>query len=163
MIDLLDCPICKNKPKISYDFGDYFVYCSDKCPSLRCYHAGDTITACSWNDWVEWFVRHNQEKPNKPLTLEELEQMDGEPVYAQCGDGHEGWYIVRTSEPLHANAPLAPIHAVWIVNDENPEGDNFDTDFLNMEYNDPAGNFGLHVLGWRVFRRKPQPKEAVSE
>ena len=70
---------------------------------------------------------------------------------------------MRTSEPLHANAPLAPIHAVWIVNDENPEGDNFDTDFLNMEYNDPAGNFGLHVLGWRVFRRKPQPKEAVSE
>ena len=99
---------------------------------------------------------------NRVLTLDELEKMDGEPVYIQQGDGNQGWHIVRTREPLHATVPLGAERDVWIVNDENPDGDGFDTDFINMEYNDPAGHFGLHVLGWRALIRRPTPAELAA-
>lgn len=67
MIKLSDCPLCKNKPEIGYAFGEYFVHCSDKCPSPGCFHAGDTITACSWNDWAEWIARYNQKQQDMPI------------------------------------------------------------------------------------------------
>ena len=83
---------------------------------------------------------------NAPLTLDELRGMDGEPVYLQFGDGVCGWAIVL-------------IDGDWITF-ECPDFDGHcepDVDFINMEYNDPDGHFGLHILGWRALRRKPEP------
>lgn len=85
--------------------------------------------------------------PNGPLALEELREMDGEPAYFQFGDGTQGWAIVeRDVDGAVLYGPDFDDHAY-------PDGD-----FINMEYNDPAGHFGLHVLGWRAYRRKPENK-----
>ena len=92
-------------------------------------------------------LRAEQERAeNKALTLDELKQMDGKPAYIQYGDGNCGWAITtydKYSDSFYLCSPDFP--------DENP-----DTDFYNMEYNDPCGHYGLHVLGWRAYRSKPQ-------
>lgn len=83
--------------------------------------------------------------PNPPLTLEELQKMDGEPVYCQFGDGVQGWTIVEKD-----------VSGIVLC---GPDFDDhtYPVDaFINMEYNDPIGHFGLHVLGWRAYRYKPK-------
>lgn len=80
---------------------------------------------------------------NEPLTLDELRQMDEEPVYVQIGDGREGYVIL-----------------VWEYGSAMLYGPKFelcemDQDFYNMVHNDPDGHFGLHVLGWLAYRHKP--------
>ena len=88
---------------------------------------------------------HLKGKPNDPLTLEQLREMDGEPVYFQFGDGTQGWAIAEKDvEGIVLYGPDFDDHAYP------------DSDFINMEYNDPAGHFGLHVLGWRAYRRRPE-------
>lgn len=88
-------------------------------------------------------------KKNKPLTLEELRDMDGEPVYLQFGDGGQGWAIAETSG----------CNSWFTFYGIDFENENPDIDFLNMEYKDPAGHYGLHVLGWRAYRSKPVREE----
>lgn len=96
-------------------------------------------------------LREAAERANpNPLTMEELKQMDGEPVYMQFGTGEQCWVIVsREPDWIRIDSPDLP-------SDECP-----DEDFCNMEYNDPAGHFGLHALGWRAYRNKP--KEAADD
>lgn len=84
---------------------------------------------------------------NKPLTLEQLRRMDGEPIYVQTGEGKEGYVIIIWD----CGSPLL-YGPDW---DESPTGD-FDTDFYNLKFNDPAGHFGLHVLGWVAYLHKPE-------
>lgn len=92
---------------------------------------------------VDTFRAQTEEKP--PLTLDELRGMDGEPVWTQFGDGVACWTIAAIDGEdvfLH-----------------NPDFDGLccpDSDFYGMEYNDPAGHFGLHLLGWRAYRRKQE-------
>lgn len=83
---LLECPICHVAPKIGYACGDYFMHCTDGCPSPACDHAAETTTACAWNDWVAWYNKYLPAQPSEkpePLTLEQLRGMDGEPVWVQ--------------------------------------------------------------------------------
>jgi hypothetical protein len=49
---LLCCPICNVKPKMGYACGDYFMNCSDGCPSPMCDHASKEFTVQDWNAWV---------------------------------------------------------------------------------------------------------------
>lgn len=87
---------------------------------------------------------------NKPLTLEELLKIDGEPVYLQFGDGGQGWGILcADGDTVTIFGPM-----VEMLSHEEP-----DTDFLNMESNDPCGHYGLHLLGWRAYRNKPEEGE----
>lgn len=86
---------------------------------------------------------------NKPLTLEELRKMDGEPAYVQEGDGTEGWAVVCWDSP----------ETLFLYGPEFDPVFEPDLDFINMEYNDPDGHFGLHILGWRALRRKPEVSE----
>lgn len=93
----------------------------------------------------EW--RLAQLPPNDPLTLEELREMDGEPVYLQFGDGTEVFAIVGVYEDYIAlYSPDLDEYERYFPN----------LDFINMEHDDPAGHFGLHVRGWRAYRRKPE-------
>lgn len=79
---------------------------------------------------------------NKPLTLEELRQMDEKSAYIQFGDGAEGNAILNwDGESLY----------LYGFDDHSEP----DLDFYNMTYNDPDGHFGLHLLGWRALRHKP--------
>lgn len=93
--------------------------------------------------------------PNDPLTLDELREMDGEAVYFQFGDGAQGWAIVEIE-----------VYGIVLYGPDFDDHAYPDGDFINMEYNggnrrqsqiiDPDGHFGLHVLGWRAYRRKPE-------
>lgn len=91
-----------------------------------------------------------QEQP-RPLTADELEQMDGQPVWVEFGYGESGWAIVEQISPLAGFV----LHG---LNEDEP-----DPDFLNMEYNDPDGHHGLHLLGWRAYRNKPPGYEAPAQ
>lgn len=96
-------------------------------------------------------LRAQQERENpKPLTLDELREMDGEPAYFQFGDGVQGWAIIewQTESGIILYGPVADDHS-------EP-----DVDFINMKYDDPDGYFGLHLLGWIAYRIRP--KEAQS-
>ena len=70
--------------------------------------------------------------PNEPLTLEQLREMDGEPVWIveQPDWGH--WELSADAEDYLANR---------------------DQDFYGLKHDDPAGRYGLHVLGWLAYRR----------
>lgn len=73
--------------------------------------------------------------PNEPLTLEELREMSGEPVWIveQPDWGH--WELSADAEDYLADR---------------------DQDFYGLKHDDPAGRYGLHVLGWLAYRRPPE-------
>jgi hypothetical protein len=88
-------------------------------------------------------LRAAYEAPPTSLTLDDLKQMEGEPVYIQYGDGKEGWDHVEDGLPI------------WLESDP---------DFINMTCSfDKDGHFGLHVLGWQAFRRRPEAARAALE
>lgn len=73
--------------------------------------------------------------PNDPLTIEQLREMDGEPVWIveQPDWGH--WELSADAEDYLADR---------------------DQDFYGLKHDDPAGRYGLHVLGWLAYRRPPE-------
>lgn len=86
-------------------------------------------------------------KGNAPMTLEELRKMDGKPAYFRFGDGTCGYAVVSCDEGR------------LVLYGPSFEEDHTypDEDFINMEMdNDPHGHFGLHMLGWRAYRYKPE-------
>lgn len=74
---------------------------------------------------------------NEPLTLQELREMNDEPVwiieYPQWGH----WELSDDADDY--------------INDRHEE-------FYNMKYNDPHGRYGLHAMGWLAYRHKPQER-----
>ena len=78
--------------------------------------------------------RRAEQNP-QPLTLDELREMDGEPVW-----------IVEYPEWGH-----------WELSEEADDYiSDRDPDFYGMKHDDPAGRYGLHVLGWLAYRTKPE-------
>lgn len=73
--------------------------------------------------------------PNEPLSIEQLREMDGEPVWIveQPDWGH--WELSADAEDYLADR---------------------DQDFYGLKHDDPAGRYGLHVLGWLAYRRPPE-------
>lgn len=85
---------------------------------------------------------------NEFLTLDELRQMDElRQVYIRIGDGREGYVILEWEydSVMLYGLKVEPVE--------------LDPDFYNMRYNDPAGHFGLHILGWLAYRDKPVRRE----
>lgn len=81
-------------------------------------------------------------EPNRVLTPEELQGMEGEPVFIQQGDGDEYWSVVKAGSLLIGEC---------------------DPDFQDMTCSfDKDGHFGLHVLGWRALERRPTDEERQS-
>ncbi len=78
-------------------------------------------------------VKRERESP-KPLTLEELREMDGEPV----------WIV---EEPNWGHWELSANAKDYLEDREEA--------FYGMKHDDPQGRYGLHVLGWLAFRRRP--------
>ena len=75
-----------------------------------------------------------QENP-EPLTLEELRQMNGEPVWIVEHPDWGHWELAEDAEDYLMDR---------------------DEDFYGMKHNDPLRRFGLHVLGWLAYRHKPK-------
>lgn len=82
-----------------------------------------------------------QEK-QKPLTLEELRQMNGEPVWIVEHPDWGHWELAEDAEDYLMDR---------------------DEDFYGMKHNDPLGRFGLHVLGWLAYRHKPKEEKKEDE
>lgn len=87
---------------------------------------------------LEALRRKTAEPPNDPLTLEELRGMDGEPVWIVEHPDWGHWELSECAEDYF---------------------DDRDKDFYGMTMPptlpDPMGRYGLHVLGWLAYRRKP--------
>lgn len=72
---------------------------------------------------------------NKTLTLDELREMGGEPVWIVEDPDWGHWELSADAEDY--------------VTDREPS-------FYGMKHNDPAGRYGLHKLGWLAYRQKPE-------
>ena len=73
--------------------------------------------------------------PNEPLTLEQLREMDGEPVWIVEHPDWGHWELSSDAEDYIADR---------------------DQDLYGLKHDDPAGQCGLHVLGWLAYRRPPE-------
>ena len=76
--------------------------------------------------------------PNEPLTLEQLREMDGEPVWIVEHPDWGHWELSADAEDYIADR---------------------DQDLYGLKHDDPAGQCGLHVLGWLAYRRPPEGEE----
>lgn len=76
-----------------------------------------------------------QKTPNEPLTLEQLREMDGEPVWIVEHPDWGHWELSADAEDYIADR---------------------DQDLYGLKHDDPAGQCGLHVLGWLAYRRPPE-------
>lgn len=87
MSELKPCPFCGGEAKI----GDASVYCND-CPAI--------VWAWPYEDIESAITTWNRraQQPNKPLALEKLKQMDGEPVWCTWINGWALIYIDGNSE-----------------------------------------------------------------
>lgn len=72
---------------------------------------------------------------NEPLTLEQLREMDGEPVWIVEHPDWGHWELSADAEDYIADR---------------------DQDLYGLKHDDPAGQCGLHVLGWLAYRRPPE-------
>ena len=87
---LLSCPFCGGIPAAVED--------GYKAIAVHCFNCGADITAESEKKARAAWNRRAQPE-NKPLTLDELKQMDGEPVWVMHQDGSgDRWGIVQDTE-----------------------------------------------------------------
>ena len=97
------------------------------------------VEAVRWSvKALKFMQRSTLTPPNEPLTIEQLREMDGEPVWIveQPDWGH--WELSADAEDYLADR---------------------DQDFYGLKHDDPAGRYGLHVLGWLAYRRPPEGEE----
>lgn len=81
-------------------------------------------------------LRTRQEvEKNEPMTLDELREMDGEPVWIVEYPDWGHWELSADAED-------------YLIDREEA--------FYGMKHNDPLGRDGLHKLGWLAYRRKPK-------
>ena len=94
--------------------------------------------------FAEWLAEYLAEHlptltpPNEPLTLEQLREMDGEPVWIVEHPDWGHWELSADAEDYLADR---------------------DQDFYALKHDDPEGRYGLHVLGWLAYRRPPEGEE----
>ena len=124
------CPFCGGKARMcstgSHIAADrYFVscgVCGVETPRIARVRE-EAIAA--WN--------RRAEVKNDPLTLDELRQMDGEPVWVVAHPDWGHWELSCDAEDYFEDREDA---------------------FYGMTHNDPAGRYGLHALGWLAYRHK---------
>ena len=88
--------------------------------------------------WARKALRITLTPPNEPLTLEQLREMDGEPVWIVEHPDWGHWELTADAEDYIADR---------------------DQDLYGLKHDDPAGQCGLHVLGWLAYRRPPEGEE----
>ena len=95
--------------------------------------------------WAADIIDRRAAPENKPLTLEQLRKMDGEPVYIVAWPDWGHWELSADAEDYLEDR---------------------DEDFYGMtmppNLPDPHGKYGLHMMGWLAYARKPE-QEAHHE
>lgn len=118
------CPRCHDYHEFREDFGERtfsenYIFCR-RCGARNGTGNAPTLT-----------------QPNEPLTLEQLRQMDGRPVWIVEHPDWGHWELSADAEDYIADR---------------------DQDLYGLKHDDPAGQCGLHVLGWLAYRRPPEGK-----
>lgn len=127
-MELKPCPFCRSQNvSVDTDIDDIFYWVScDACGAEGPQKMVELDAIEAWN--------HRAELLNKPLTLDELRQMDGEPVWCDLSlcepvSHMSQWAIVREneSEVLLANGGFLPFvfyGRTWIAYRRKPERPN---------------------------------------
>lgn len=85
---LKPCPRCGSKGLIIYEGPKYYYAECESCPlELHEIYFSAESAAEAWN--------YREEKPNDPLTLDELRKMDKEPVWGVFSDGPDCYMIIK--------------------------------------------------------------------
>ena len=99
---LKPCPFCGSNVKIDMD--DFYMFCCDNCGAgvvfAKVFEDG-TAGDCDREESIAaWNTRVEEENP--PLTLDELRQMDGEPIWCiHIESGmYTGWHIIVVNKPF---------------------------------------------------------------
>lgn len=77
----------------------------------------------------------------RPLTLDELRERDGKPVFAIDGEGHKCWVVVNTKEECCADNEFGSWH-MYFYNMKNADSDT------------------LHNMGWLAYDHEPKEEKA---
>ena len=137
---LLPCPFCGGEAEINR-----INHCYEWLYEARCPDCGCGTDGCD-EEWraAEMWNRRTQPE-NKPLTLEELRQMDGQPVYIIEHPNWGHWELSCDAEDY--------------IQDR-------DEDFYGMTCNaikdgwcSGTCKYGLHNMGWLAYRHKPERSE----
>lgn len=144
------CPYCpdgvemlyreRRTPGVGFGFAGRYEcpVCGSRAPEIR--NVG--IDAVDLKEVAFTAALQRYVEPNRVLTPEDLQSMEGEPVFIQQGDGDEYWSVVEGGSLLIGEC---------------------DPDFQDMTCSfDKDGRFGLHVLGWRALERRPTDEERRS-
>lgn len=140
MDKLKPCPFCKGEIILTYEENRIYKYHCQKCKTST-YRKDKSYTdaIAAWN---------RRPAPHK-YTVEELRGLDGNPVYILFGDGTHGWAILEwESEDILLLLPAD--RPDW---NEEPNIDSYNLECCSF---DPTSHFGLHVLGWVAYDRKPE-------
>lgn len=97
------------------------------------YYSGYDAALCAVQDLIA--DTPTLTPPNEALTLEQLRQMDGRPVWIVEHPDWGHWELSADAEDYIADR---------------------DQDLYGLKHDDPAGQCGLHVLGWLAYRRPPE-------
>jgi len=122
---LLPCPFCGGDAKLTDVLGDYYVGC-DNC--LARTHIALGVRCTADHAIKTWNLRVPEPEPEpKPLTLEEVRERDGMPVWVVWTDGKcDGlWMIVEAEYKgagnIDANASFDGYGDYWIAYDRPPK------------------------------------------
>ena len=86
---------------------------------------------------------------NKPLTIEQLKHMDGEPV----------WIVTGDKEGTLCNVIKYATQRVLLLTD----GTEVKWDFYNVIHEEHGHPLGLHKFGWIAYRHKPKEVERCKD
>ncbi|HCX62534.1 MAG TPA: hypothetical protein DHU59_08865 [Clostridiales bacterium] len=145
---LRKCPFCGGEVQAFKDrYGKFAIRCAE-CNLYFSIEIEDGVELFDgWTakfDYIDdlttaWNTRAADENP--PLTIEQLKKMEGEPVWIVAHPDWGHWELSMDAEDY--------------FEDKDP-----DLYGLTMPptVHDPAGKYGLNVLGWFAYRRKLEEK-----
>ena len=159
MSKLKPCPLCGGEVKLDAD--DVYMFCCDKCGAgitfAKVFEDG-TAGDCSEDESVTAWNRRAQpvaceiaeyaedckdcgfcaQPANEPLTLEELREMHGEPVWIVPHRGIAKWYLVDVANECCSTC---------------------DMDVVDFELYGPKNT----SYGWLAYRTKPEMPERAEK
>ena len=98
-----------------------------------CYAGG--VDKCLKDGRYTKFELHRVQPANEPLTIEQLKQMDGEPVWCADGEGHSCYCLVNAESEDCIDSECG----AWCFEFYGMTGD---------------GENGLHNMGWLAYDHK---------
>ena len=116
--------VCKEKPPA-------VAYIDDRA---ICFDGHPETLLKKIQNFQPWYKMPPLTPPNEPLTLDELRQMGGEPVWIVESPDWGHWELSEDAEDYICDR---------------------DTDLYGLTYPDPDGKAGLHKLGWVSYAYPP--------